>query len=330
MNARENTQMKNTLTVVHITLKSSWRAVCRRFQGQPRRRSSLRPALTALFLAPLTPLPVWAEPHFIAERQEGLKLVQGGKHEEAAAFFVKLADTAAKPEQKADALSHAALATARNRQIDEALLLAERIPLKPEFHFARIQIYLEARKWAELLKATEILDAATWPDSLIYPTFMARARAHSALGEMELAESDALQAVKHTISLNNQAAAWHLIAQNAQRAGNDGGKALEAYAEMIRLQPGGGGLQRALSERARLLSALGKHDAALADLAELDKNTRNDPHWICTALMAYGDVHLDRGDKAKARQSFEDAAKVPGAPAVLLDEVKKRLAELQQ
>jgi len=330
MNARENTQMKNTLTVVHITLKSSWRAVCRRFQGQPRRRSSLRPALTALLLAPLTPLPVWAEPHFIAERQEGLKLVQGGKHAEAAAFFVKLADTAAKPEQKADALSHAALATARNRQIDEALLLAERIPLKPESHFARIQIYLEARKWAELLKATEILDAATWPDSLIYPALMARARAHSALGEMELAESDALQAVKHTISLNNQAAAWHLIAQNAQRAGKDGTKALEAYAEMIRLQPGGGGLQRALSERARLLSSLGKHDAALADLAELDKNTRNDPHWICTALMAYGDVHRDRGDKAKARQSFEDAAKVPGAPAVLLDEVKKRLAELQQ
>jgi hypothetical protein len=35
------------------------------------------------------------------------------------------------------------------------------------------------------------------------------------------------------------------------------------------------------------------------------------------------------GDKAKTRQSFEQAAKVPGAPAVLLDEVKQRLAELK-
>jgi tetratricopeptide (TPR) repeat protein len=157
---------------------------------------------------------------------------------------------------------------------------------------------------------------------------MARARARSALGEMAAAESDALQAVKHTISLNNQASAWHLFAQNAQRAGNDSRKALEAYAEMIRLRPSGGGLQRALSERARLLSSLGKHDAALADLAELDKNTRNDPHWICTALMGYGEVHRAMGDKAKALQSFQQAAKVPGAPAVLLDEVKKRLAEL--
>jgi len=68
----------------------------------------------------------------------------------------------------------------------------------------------------------------------------------------------------------------------------------------------------------------------LADLAELDKNTRNDPHWICTALMGYGEVHRDMGDKAKALQSFQQAAKVPGAPAVLLDEVKKRLAELNR
>jgi len=283
---------------------------------------------TIFILAALLALPAMAEPHFIAERQEGLKLVQSGKHVEAAAFFVKLADTAPKPEQKGDALRHAALATARNKQIDEALLLAERIPLKPDADFTKVQIFLEARKWAEVMKAAERLDAATWPDGLVYPTLMARARARSALGEVAAAESDALQAVKHTISLNNQASAWHLIAQNAQRAGNDSRKALEAYAEMIRLRPSGGGWQRALSERARLHSSLGKHDAALADLAELDKNTRNDPHWLCTALMGYGEVHRDKGDKAKALQSFQQAANVPGAPAVLLDEVKKRLAEL--
>jgi tetratricopeptide (TPR) repeat protein len=284
---------------------------------------------TILILVALLALPAMAEPHFIAERQEGLKLVQSGKHVEAAAFFVKLAATAPNPEQKADALRQAALAAARNKQIDEALVLAERITLKPESHFAKVQIYLEARKWADVLKAAEMLDAATWPDGLVYPTLMARARAHSALGELAAAESDALLAVKHTISLNNQASAWHLIAQNAQRTGKDGGKALEAYAEMIRIRPSGGGWQRALSERARLLSSLGKHDAALADLAELDKNTRNDPHWICTALMGYGEVHRAMGDKARALQSFQQAAKVPGAPAVLLDEVKKRLAELK-
>lgn len=284
---------------------------------------------TIFIFAALLSLPALAEPHFIAERQEGLKLAQSGKHAEAAAFFVKLAETAAKPEQKGDALRHAAIATARNKQLEAALLLADQIPLKPDADFTKVQIYLETRQWAELLKATERLDAASWPDSLIYPTLMARARARSALGEMAEAEADAKQAIQHTISLNNQAAAWHLIAQNAQRSGKDGAKALEAYAEMIRLQPSGGSLQRALSERARLLSSLGKHDAALADLAELDKNTRNDPHWICTALMSYGDVCRDMGDMAKARQSFEQAAKVPGAPAVLLDEVKKKLAELK-
>ena len=52
---------------------------------------------TILILVALLTLPAWAEPPFIAERQEGLKLVQSGKHVEAAAFFVKLAETAPKP-----------------------------------------------------------------------------------------------------------------------------------------------------------------------------------------------------------------------------------------
>ncbi len=105
--------------------------------------------------------------------------MQSGKHAEAAAFFVNLADRALKPEQKGDALRHAALATARNKKIDEALLLADRIPTKPDSDFAKVQIFLEARKWSELLKATEMLDAATWPDNLIYPTLIARAHARS-------------------------------------------------------------------------------------------------------------------------------------------------------
>ena len=57
--------------------------------------------------------------------------MQGGTHAEAAAFFVKLAETTAKPEQKGDALRHADIATARNKQLETALLLTDKIPLKP-------------------------------------------------------------------------------------------------------------------------------------------------------------------------------------------------------
>ncbi|MFM1918852.1 MAG: MalT-like region [Candidatus Hydrogenedentota bacterium] len=285
--------------------------------------------LIALCLTAFLAQPAGAEPAFIAGRQEGLALLQKGRHAEAAAFFVKLAESAAKPEQKADALRHAALATVRDKRFDEALLLAEQIPLKPESLFAKVQIYLEARKWAEVLQAAEMLDEATWPDGLIYDTFMARARAHSALGETAEAERDALASMKHTLSKNNLATAWHFIAQDAQRSGKGPDKALAAYAEIIRLQASGGGWQRALSERARLLSSLGKHEAALADLGELEKVTRNDPHWVCTALIGYGEVHRAMGDKAKARESLEKAAKVPGAPAVLVEEAKKRLEEIQ-
>lgn len=286
----------------------------------------------AVCLLAILGLPAWAEPHYIAERQQGLVLVQSGKHAEAAAFFVRLAGTARKPEQKADALRQAALATARDRRIEEALRLADQIPLPPESHFTKILIYQEARKWAELLKAAEPFDQEAWPDSLIYPTLMARARARSILGERAAAESDVLEAIRHTVSPVNQAAAWHQIAQMAQRDAPDNAKALRAYGEMIRIHTGGGGmLQRALSERARLLSSLGKHDAALADLAELEKNNPSrDPHWVCTALLGYGEVYRNMGDKARARQHFQEAARVPGASPALLDEVKKQLSELDQ
>jgi tetratricopeptide (TPR) repeat protein len=261
-------------------------------------------------------------------RAEGMELLQSGKNAEAAEFFVALAETVRRPVQKADALRHAALAAARNQQIEEALLLADQIPLEPESLLAKIQVFQEARQWNHVEETAALLDTNTWPDKLIYPALMARARANFTLGQTEAAESHARLALEHTVSPTQQGATWHLIAQNAQRGGADSTKALDAYAEVIRLRAGGGSLQRALLERARLLSALGRHDEALADLAELEQNNNNDPHWISAALIGHGEVHRDMGNKERAREHFQQAAQVPDAPDALVEEANKRLAEL--
>jgi len=52
--------MKNTLTIARITLKSSWRAVCRLLQFQPRWLTLIRPAFNALLLALVVELPALA------------------------------------------------------------------------------------------------------------------------------------------------------------------------------------------------------------------------------------------------------------------------------
>ncbi len=98
---------------------------------------------TIFCLIALIALPAWAEPHFIAERQEGLKLVQGGKHCRGCGIFREAgrAETARKPEQKADALRHAALATARNKDLEAALFWRTRFRSNRTPTLPKVQIY---------------------------------------------------------------------------------------------------------------------------------------------------------------------------------------------
>jgi len=259
-------------------------------------------------------------------RTEGMELVSAGKNEAAAEFFVRLAESYPKPFQQSDALAIAALATAKAGRPEEAMKLADRIPEPEMAQLCKIKLLEETRQWQALLD--QEIDLKTWPENLIFPALMARARAHSALGQHEQAESDLRLALDATISNLNQARVWHSMAQNAQAANAGPDQVLAAYNELIRLATSGGGmLQRGLSERALLLSGMGRHKEALADLAELEQKTNNDPHWVCTVLIAYGDVYRSMGETAKAKSSFEKAAAVANAPAALTETARKRLAE---
>ena len=262
------------------------------------------------------------------ERTDGMKLVSEGQHKAAAEFFVQLAEKHANPVQQSDALTIAALATAKDGRPEEALKLAERIPVPTMAQFCKISLLEEARQWQTLVDAAEEIDLTTWPEMLIFPALMARAHARSALGQHDQAESDLRLALESAVSNLNQARSWYAMAQNAVAANAGPDKVLAAYAEMIRLRTSGGGmLQRGLQERALLLSGMGRHKEALADLAELDQNTNNDPHWVCAVQIAYGDVYRSMGETAKAKSSFEKAEAVANAPAAQIETARKRLAE---
>ena len=277
---------------------------------------------TLAFLAASLPL----MGNYPGARTEGMELVSAGKNEAAAEFFVRLAESYPKPFQQSDALAIAALATAKAGRPEEAMKLADRIPEPEMAQLCKIKLLEETRQWQALLD--QEIDLKTWPENLIFPALMARARAHSALGQHEQAESDLRLALDATISNLNQARVWHSMAQNAQAANAGPDQVLAAYNELIRLTTSGGGmLQRGLSERALLLSGMGRHKEALADLAELEQKTNNDPHWVCTVLIAYGDVYRSMGETAKAKSSFEKAAAVANAPAALTETARKRLAE---
>ena len=277
---------------------------------------------TLAFLA--TSLPLLG--NYPDARTEGMDLVNASKHEAAAEFFVRLAESHPNPLQQSDALAIAALATAKAGRPEEAMKLADRIPEPEMAQLCKIKLLEEARQWQALLD--QEIGLKTWPENLIFPALMARARAHTALGQHEQAESDLRLALDATISNLNQARVWYAIAQNALAANAAPEKVLAAYHELIRLESSEGGmLQRGLSERALLLSGMGRHKEALADLAVLEQRTKNDPHWVCAVLIAYGDIYRSMGETAKARSSFEKAAAVANAPTALIESARKRLAE---
>jgi len=255
-----------------------------------------------------------------------MDLVNASKHEAAAEFFVRLAESHPNPLQQSDALAIAALATAKAGRPEEAMKLADRIPEPEMAQLCKIKLLEETRQWQALLD--QEIGLKTWPENLIFPALMARARAHTALGQHEQAESDLRLALDATISNLNQARVWYAIAQNALAANVGPEKVLAAYSELIRRESSEGGmLQRGLSERALLLSGMGRHKEALADLAVLEQRTNNDPHWVCAVLIAYGDIYRSMGETAKARSSFENAAAVANAPTALIESARKRLAE---
>lgn len=261
-------------------------------------------------------------------RTEGLELVDAGKHEAAAEYFLQLAESTKKPIQKSDALTLAALATAKAGRPEEAMELAARIPEMEMAQACQIQLLEETRQWQALVECAAQIDPDAWPEKLLYPALMSRARAWTALGQHDQAESDLRLALNSVISNLNQARIWHALAQNALAGKVGPDRALAAYSELIGLQPSGGGmLQRGLHERAMLLSGMGRHEEALADLAELEQNTNNDPHWASMVLIAYGDVHRSMGELAKAKSNFEQALAIENAPAAHLETARQRLAE---
>jgi tetratricopeptide (TPR) repeat protein len=277
---------------------------------------------TLAFLA--TSLPLLG--NYPDARTEGMGLVNASKHEAAAEFFVRLAESYPNPLQQSDALAIAALATAKAGRPEEAMKLADRIPEPEMAQLCKIKLLEETRQWQAL--AAQEINLKTWPANLIFPAMMARARAHSALGQHEQAESDLRLALEATVSNLNQARVWYALAQNAVAANAGPEQVLAAYHELVRLEMSEGGmLQRGLSERALLLSGMGRHKEALANLAVLEQRTNNDPHWVCTVLIAYGDIYRSMGETAKAKSSFEKAAVVANAPAPLIESARKRLAE---
>ena len=196
----------------------------------------------------------------------------------------------------------------------------------------RMNILQRQNKRAEILALSRDEDIGKWPDALIYDGLMCRGRTYAGEKDVPNAEKDLLAAVKNTVSADKKAFAYGFLGELYGSVSQDLQKALDAYGEILKLEPSFHLTARAVVSRARLLAADGKGEQALSEmgrLAKLNLSQHKDPYWPCWAPMSEGDIYATMGRKTEALAHYRAAQVVTNAPPDLLQEVKRKITDLE-
>jgi tetratricopeptide (TPR) repeat protein len=266
---------------------------------------------------------------YISERNAAVELMTAGKNQEAADAFIKIAEETTNDLQQADALTNAALCLQRLKRHEEAMALVAKIRSVPLRESAELDILKEARNWKGIMDKTKDKDLSALPEKVIFQAYLARGQAESALGQYENAEVDLLRAQDFTVSPNNKAISWALIAENAVRAKADSQKLLDIYAKICALKPSGGMQQRALTARAKLFLEANQYEQALAEVAALEAMPSVQAQWLCTAQIIYGDIYAKQGKLTDALASYKKASTMAKAAPETLKEAQTKAAALE-
>jgi tetratricopeptide (TPR) repeat protein len=266
---------------------------------------------------------------YILERNAAMELMTAGKNQEAAEAFIKSAEATTNDLQQADALTNAALCMQRLKRNEEATALVAKIRSVSIRESAELDLLKEARNWKGIMDKTKTKDLSAWPEKVIFQAYLARGQAETALGQHKDAEVDLLRAQEFTVSPNNKAISWALIAENAVRAKADSQKLLDIYAKICALKPSGGIHQRALVARAKLFLDTNQYEQALAEVAALEAMPSIQAQWLCTAQINYGDIYAKQGKVVEALACYKKALTIPTAAPETLKEAQTKASALE-
>ena len=266
---------------------------------------------------------------YISERTAAMELMTAGKNQDAAEAFIKSAEATTNDLQQADALTNAALCLQRLKRNEEAMALVAKIRSVPLRESAELDLLKDARNWKGVMDKTKDKDLSTWPEKVIFQAYLARGQAESALGQYEDSDVDLLRAQDFTVSPNNKAISWAMIAENAVRTKADSQKLLDIYAKICALKPSGGMQQRALVARAKIFLDANQYDQALAEIAALEAMPSVQAQWLCTAQINYGDIYAKQGKVAEALACYKKASSMQKAAPETLKEAQTKASALE-
>jgi len=272
-----------------------------------------------------------ARADYLSDRKAAMKLVSGGTNEAALVLFIKMAEGPFSDFQKADALEQAALCANRLKQYDRAMELAKQIPLPAASKKCRMNLMREKGQYAGLIAEFKDEKIDDWPESLVGDGLFSRGTAYYQLKDGKSAEADLKKAVEYIADEHTLGIAWLTLGNNYRGNLKDDQKALEAYAQPVKMMRDGSGYHyslNALLSSADILVKQGKYDEALQVLgkADIKKYTGGN---ICLLLAAHADILAGQGRKAEAIAKLNEAMAVKDIPASYKEAYEKRLKALQ-
>lgn len=263
-----------------------------------------------------------------AERTEAMKLYDEGKYSEAQQAFLKLSEGKRSEVFKAEALRQAALCALKKGDAGEATKLALTIPIPAFSIFTQMEIAKNQRTWDELITLGNSTDIATWPEKLLYPTYVMMGEALLATEKPQLAQEAFAKAVESTVTVPAKSRALLMQGEALEQAGLPE-DALTTYTTIVTLAPRGGGiLQRAFLSKARVWTTQKNEEQALANLAEFEKIKAQDDYWIAAGHLAYGQVYEAFGKKDLAESNYKQALAQAKAPEELTAQARAGLKRL--
>ena len=265
---------------------------------------------------------------YIADREAAIELAGSGKLEEAQAAFIKMSEGDFTAFQKSDALEQAALCANRLKRYDQAMELAQQIPLEPVSKACQMTIMSSNRKWREVIDKFKDEDIDSWPDWVIGEASHTRGRAYYVTKDGKNAEKDLERAADYLMEDNSKGLALNALGDTYQHLLKDDEKAIAAYRRCYRTRNVYKKSHAAMAT-ASILRRQQKPDEALAELKKLDLDSISNAYWRGAMLCAYGETLASAGKKAEAIARYKEALALEGATSWAKKACEKALKELQ-
>lgn len=269
--------------------------------------------------------------NFAKEYQKAVALRRKGATEAAEKAFIALAEEFRKAKYVRGRCNDAAYGGAvgcaiQRKDYERANELAGKIQNEPMRKLHQMEILRAQRNWDELLRISRDEDLAAWPDRFIYKAALLRARARER-DEPEAAAEDFILAAGSTMDPDKQASTLRFLGDLYVEQLKDEDKAFTTFAKIAELPARPRAKNPGATAYALLLAKRGKKDDALA---VLDKCEADDAGWKCMLLRCRGDVLAISGERDEALACYQKAAAVPDAPAKVVADVKKKIAEIKE